>query len=231
MLVFTGLITAVLAISGVTMAILDRLAKHARFAEMRLAPPVTMRASEAERMKLNAVNSALSAVLVYGGFLAMYPVLFASEAAPWWVAGLQGVAILAVYDLLYYALHRGMHHKKVMRLIHRVHHQARNPTAKDSLWVHPAELIAGLLTLMLSTGVVSLAAPIDTAGFILAFFAYSEMNLFIHSGVQFRGPLAVFNTVTRGHYGHHMMNINRNFGSLTPLWDIVFRTHLRIDLG
>ena len=58
MLVFAGLITAVLVVNGITMEVLDRLAKHARFARHRLAPPVVMRASDAQRMKLNALNSA-----------------------------------------------------------------------------------------------------------------------------------------------------------------------------
>ena len=62
-------------------------------------------------------------------------------------------------------------------------------------------------------------------GFLVAFLVYSQMNLFIHSGLRFRGPLSVFNAVTASHFRHHMLDVNRNFASLSPSWDIVFGTH------
>ena len=227
MLIFACLLTGVLIINGLTMQGLEWAFGHPRFVDQRFAPPAKRRMDAATRRRLNAVNSVLSVIILYAALLGLYPLLFTDAAVPLWKAAVQVVGVLAVYDLLYYGLHRLMHHRKLMRFVHRVHHLARNPSAVDSLWVHPVELVAGLVVLLMSTGLVALGGPIHIGAFAVAFLVYSEMNLFIHSGLRFRGPLAVFNGVTESHFAHHHVDVNRNFASLSPIWDAVFGTRHR----
>jgi sterol desaturase/sphingolipid hydroxylase (fatty acid hydroxylase superfamily) len=135
---------------------------------------------------------------------------------------LEVVGVLMVYDFTYYFFHRVLHHRKLFQLVHGVHHRARNPSALESLYQHPLELLGGLTLLFLSTLVVG---PVARASFLVVFFIYSSLNVFIHSGLIFGSPaLKIVDVLTRRHHVHHLEDVNKNFASITPLPDWIFRT-------
>ncbi len=80
---------------------------------------------------------------------------------------------------------------------------------------------AGLLLLAFSTWLVG---PVHPYSYGLVFFLYSQMNILVHCGLDLRGPLAPFGFMARKHDGHHKHMKAGNFASITPLWDLVFRT-------
>src|SRR5207248_4016722 len=88
------------------------------------------------------------------------------------------VAILLVYDFAYYWMHRLMHHKKLMKYVHAVHHEVHNPTAMESFYLHPIELFAGLALLISCTWVVG---PVSIYSFAVVFFVHSTLNITVHS--------------------------------------------------
>jgi sterol desaturase/sphingolipid hydroxylase (fatty acid hydroxylase superfamily) len=115
-----------------------------------------------------------------------------------------------------------MHHKKVMRWVHGVHHRARTPSALESFYLHPLELLAGLFLLLFST---YLLGPVHSHAFVAAFFVYSTLNIVIHSGLDFPHPLlAPVGFLVRKHQVHHLDDFGKNYSSLTPLPDLVFGT-------
>jgi sterol desaturase/sphingolipid hydroxylase (fatty acid hydroxylase superfamily) len=110
----------------------------------------------------------------------------------------------------------------VMRLVHGVHHRAKNPSALESFYLHPAELLAGLFLLFASTFVVG---PVHAHAFVAAFVVYSTLNIVIHSGMSFGHPLSwPVDALTRKHQTHHMTDFGKNYASLTPIPDLIFRT-------
>jgi sterol desaturase/sphingolipid hydroxylase (fatty acid hydroxylase superfamily) len=109
-----------------------------------------------------------------------------------------------------------------MRHVHGLHHAARTPSARDSLYTHPVELVAGLSLLLLATRLVG---PVHVGAFLLANLVYAQLNIVVHQGVAFpSGPWRLGNAWARKHHGHHGVDMNGNFANLTPFWDVLFGT-------
>ena len=196
-----------------------------RFESRRIELGAPMKVPKSARLKNMTTSAVLSLAVVLGSTYFLYEALFTEVATAWWVILPQGIAILVVYDWTYYALHRGMHHKKLMRWVHGVHHRARNPSALESFYLHPLELLAGLGLLVFSTWVTSLIAPVHVYAFAAAFFVYSTLNIVIHSGLDFGHPLSwPVDFLTRKHHVHHRNDFSKNYASLTPLPDMFFGT-------
>jgi sterol desaturase/sphingolipid hydroxylase (fatty acid hydroxylase superfamily) len=169
-----------------------------------------------------ALNSLFSSALIFGICLGLYEHLFYEAMPVWWRFPLEAIGLLFVYDFLYYFLHRYPFHEfGPLRRVHAIHHTARYPIAIDSLFLHPVENFLGLALLM---SCVFLVGPIHIYSFAAAFFVYSQLNIFVHSGLAFSGPLAYFGFIARKHDHHHKSMRGMNFASLTPLPDIIFGT-------
>ena len=143
-----------------------------------------------------------------------------------WVPCWAAAVVLLVYDFAYYFLHRFMHVKRLMRWVHGVHHRARNPSAMESFFLHPAELFAGLgLLFVAMAAVVAVVGPIHVHAFAVAFFVYSTLNILVHSGLDTRVVvLKPIDFLARKHHVHHEIDFGKNYSSLTPLPDLVFGT-------
>jgi sterol desaturase/sphingolipid hydroxylase (fatty acid hydroxylase superfamily) len=128
---------------------------------------------------------------------------------------------LMLYDFMYYFLHRTMHHPKLMKYVHGIHHFVRNPVADESTYLHPAETFAGVGLLLLA---VYILGPISTTSFLITFFIYSTANIIVHSNLVFPHPaLRLFNFWVVKHDVHHN-KLRDNYASLFPFWDQAFGT-------
>src|SRR5262249_25688626 len=58
---------------------------------------------------------------------------------PLWRHAVDVVAVLMVFDFLYYLTHRFVFHGRWLRKVHALHHQAHTPTNIDGYFVHPLE--------------------------------------------------------------------------------------------
>jgi sterol desaturase/sphingolipid hydroxylase (fatty acid hydroxylase superfamily) len=222
MLEFYAIVAAIFAFDALLLVLLAWMHHAARFAPLRLSTTVRMKVTTASRIKNIVASSTISLAAVLGTTFLGFDALFHHAPVSAWTILLEAAAILLIYDFAYYGLHRGMHHKKVMRLVHGVHHRAKNPSALESFYLHPAELLAGLFLLFAATFVVG---PVHIYTFALVFFVYSTLNIVIHSGMAFgRRWLAPIDALTRKHQVHHMTDFGKNFASLTPLPDLVFKT-------
>lgn len=193
-----------------------------RYAPYRFREVLPMKVSTRARVTNMSFNLVLSLVCVLGLVYVLEPYVLHLDATPPWLIALQGVAILLVYDFAYYFMHRAMHIKKAMRWVHGVHHRARYPSALESLYLSPIELVLGLVLLMAATWVVG---PVHAYAFSGVFVVHSTLNLVVHSGVDFPSPLMQpFNYLARKHHEHHFNEFGRNYASLTPLPDRLFGT-------
>jgi sterol desaturase/sphingolipid hydroxylase (fatty acid hydroxylase superfamily) len=193
-----------------------------RFTERRISAKPGIKVPWPARLRTMAVISTLSLAIVLGGTYFGFAYLVSAEASSWWVIALQASGILVAYDFAYYFLHRTLHHKKLMRFVHGVHHRARNPSALESFYLHPIELCLGLGLLLVCSAAIG---PVHPAAFLIAFFVYSNLNIIIHAGVELPGLLLKPTSfLTRKHHVHHQDDFNKNYSSLTPLPDLIFRT-------
>lgn len=221
------LLTAVLALAGAVMQGMTMLYRAPAGQKMHLREGKSRPVTEARFRRYALINSVLSVVLVYGLTYALQGLLFHTGPVGVLRVILEGVAILLVYDLSYYALHRyPLHEWNLLRRVHAVHHTIRNPTALDSLYQHPVENFLGLTLLWLSALIVALVAGrISIYSFGWAFCVYSLLNVVIHSGLEFKTfPLTIVTYLGRRHYKHHMGMRAKNYASITPIFDLLFRT-------
>lgn len=222
MLQIEWLVAATLTFNGVLIAFLVWAYHAPRFASCRMSHKVSMKVPWSTRARIMVTTSVLSLLTVFGMMrLAHAALIYAAPSSLWSILA-EALLVLLVYDFAYYFLHRLMHVKKLMRWVHGVHHRARNPSALESFYLHPAELFAGLFLLFAATYVVG---PVHVHAFAIAFFVYSTLNILVHSGLDTRKPwLAPIDFLARKHHVHHQDDFAKNYSSLTPLPDLLFGT-------
>ncbi len=216
------LICAVLAFDGVILGALAWAYSSPRFAAHRIHLGAEMMVPWAARARTMTFIGVLSVVAIFGALYALYEHLLHDRPTAWWLVVLQSAAVLLLYDFIYYFAHRVMHHKRVLKLVHGVHHRARNPSVLESFYLHPIELFVGLSLLLLATWILG---PVHIHAFALAFFVYSTLNILVHSGLDSKSALlSPIDFLAKKHLVHHLEDPTKNFSSLTPLPDLLFGT-------
>jgi sterol desaturase/sphingolipid hydroxylase (fatty acid hydroxylase superfamily) len=141
-----------------------------------------------------------------------------------WQVGL----ILLIDDFFFYFYHRWMHeNKKVLKMVHRIHHRATAPQALDYMYVHPLEWMMGYMGPFVGMLTVAMIAPIHC----WAFWTYQLVRVLhevdIHSGYRsFISKYIPFWGETEHHDEHHA-KLNGNYAATFTLWDYVFRTKMK----
>lgn len=212
----------ILVYSGFLMALMQWLA-IVKFPQYRFREPKPNRVTLQRKIITVTGNSLVALVIVFcvlgfGG----ESIIYTAEASTLTIFG-EAFGMLLLYDFMYYFLHRGMHHPKVMKQVHGVHHYIRHPTAFESVYVHPLEGIAGNGLLMLS---LFLLGPISVSSFLLAFFIYTSVNILVHANIRLPHPaFKLTNYWAQKHDIHHGTQLNRNYASIFPYWDMMFDTY------
>lgn len=138
-------------------------------------------------------------------------------------------AMLLIHDAYFYTTHRLMHHPKLFRHVHRVHHYSTNPSPWTAYAFHPLEAIieAGIIPVLAFTLPVT---PPALGLFLLFQFFF---NVYGHLGFELF-PANFHKTwmgrwVSTGvaHNQHHQ-HFHGNYGLYTLIWDRLFGT-LRKD--
>jgi sterol desaturase/sphingolipid hydroxylase (fatty acid hydroxylase superfamily) len=168
-------------------------------------------------------NSIASAAFIFIASYGLYGSLLTPEIPSTfdfiWEVGMT----LALYDILYYLMHRFPFHEwKLLHRVHVVHHTIKNPTAVESLYMHPIENFAGLALLILCAWMLG---PLSVLSYVAIVAIYSWLNILIHCGLDFRvqwlKPIAY---MSRKHDRHHKSMRAGNYASISPIPDWIFKT-------
>ncbi|NRB36885.1 MAG: sterol desaturase family protein [Pseudomonadales bacterium] len=215
-------VIAVLLWSGVLMAIMQ-YAAVVKMPEKRIREPRPNKITLKTKIINVTGNMGVALVLIFGVLLIAGEHLVSTVAVPWYQVIFEAFAGLLVYDFMYYFFHRGMHHPKVMRKVHGVHHYIRHPTAFESIYIHPLEGIGGVSLMLLGMFIVG---PVSIASFVLALFIYNSCNILVHANITWDSKLMVLpNYWAKRHDIHHGVHLNRNYASIFPFWDKMFGTY------
>ncbi|GAA0879324.1 sterol desaturase family protein [Algoriphagus jejuensis] len=137
--------------------------------------------------------------------------------------------MLLIHDAYFYWVHWFMHHPKLFRLIHKIHHKSTNPSPWTAYAFHPLEAIieAGIIPLIAFT----LPVYQGSLGLFLLFqFFY---NVYGHLGFELlpknfqRNWFGRWINTSTAHNQHHE-HFHGNYGLYTLIWDRMFGT-LRKD--
>jgi len=142
-----------------------------------------------------------------------------------WYIPVSFVLLLLIHDTYFYWVHKLIHHKKVYRAIHRVHHYSPNPTPFDGFAVTPIEAIAELAFLP----VLALIMPMYIGVYITFGAFYIFFNSYLHLGYEVlpkfwvHTPLIKYINTAVHHDQHHSV-IRYNFGLYFNVWDRIMGT-------
>ncbi|MEC9464526.1 MAG: sterol desaturase family protein, partial [Myxococcota bacterium] len=129
-----------------------------------------------------------------------------AQVAPPWFEVLWHLAVmLLVEEILFYVVHRALHHKYLYARIHKVHHEYKESIAITTHYVHYLEHIFGNLMPIFAGALIVGAHPLT----ILAWIGLAVTNaLHSHSGYNF--PWQAWSV----HHDYHHFRIRGNYGVL-----------------
>lgn len=137
--------------------------------------------------------------------------------------------MLLIHDAYFYATHRMMHHPKLFKYIHRVHHLSTNPSPWTAYAFHPLEAVieAGIIA------VIAFTLPVNVSALGLFLLFQFFFNVYGHLGFELlpakfhKTYLGRWVSTGTAHNQHHQ-HFHGNYGLYTLIWDRLFGT-LRKD--
>jgi sterol desaturase/sphingolipid hydroxylase (fatty acid hydroxylase superfamily) len=134
-----------------------------------------------------------------------------------------------LHDTYFYWTHRVMHHKKLFKVMHLVHHKSVNPSPWAAYAFHPLEAVveAGIFAVFLFT------LPIHPLHLLLFFFFMIVYNVYGHLGYELypagfnKHWLGKWINTSVNHNQHHQY-FRGNYGLYFTFWDRLMGT-LRPD--
>jgi ferredoxin-NADP reductase/sterol desaturase/sphingolipid hydroxylase (fatty acid hydroxylase superfamily) len=144
----------------------------------------------------------------------------------WWYEALTVVTMLLISDAWFYWSHRGMHHPKVYKYVHALHHKSLDVNPYTSTSFHVVESI--LLTVWILPLVMVMPVSMTALGVMQVLGTLN--NLKSHLGYELFpnffsvAPFNIFVTATN-HSLHHTQ-YNGNYGLFFRFWDVVCDTEL-----
>lgn len=153
----------------------------------------------------------------------MANVMASPSAFGWlWIVALTFL-LFVVEDTVFYWTHRAIHHPKVFRRIHAIHHESHDPTPFTAFSFHPLEAVIQSLNGL--PGVAMLAVlPWHPAALAIYGIGQIGFNLIGHLGYEIypanwnRLPVLRWKTPGLHHYLHHQM-IGGNYALYFRWWD------------
>lgn len=135
------------------------------------------------------------------------------------------VLMIFVHDTYFYWMHRLMHHPKLFKILHLVHHKSTNPSPWAAYAFHPLEAVieAGIFPVFLFIIPVH---PIHLGVFFLFMIVY---NVYGHLGFELypkgfsKHPIGKWIHTSVNHNQHHQY-FKGNYGLYFLIWDRLMGT-------
>ena len=146
---------------------------------------------------------------------------------PIWYLIISPALLLVLYETYYYWLHRWMHLPKVFRIVHRVHHESRQPTVFTSFAFHPFEAFLQLAFFP----IIILLIPFHYVTLFICFTIMSVSAVINHSGVEiYRSRILLDHIISSTHHDKHHTYFSHNFGLYFTWWDKWMKTEKTDDI-
>lgn len=132
---------------------------------------------------------------------------------------------ILLHDTYFYWTHRLIHHPKIFRHVHLVHHRSTNPSPWAAYSFHPVEAV-------IQSGIgplIFLIMPIHGSAFFIFLTYMIGMNVFGHYGYElfpkgFTKSKWVFWHNTSTHHNLHHKYFNNNYSLYFNWWDRLMHT-------
>ncbi len=146
-------------------------------------------------------------------------------AYPLWYLPVSLLVYLLAQDSWFYWTHRAMHAPRLFKLMHKVHHDSRPPTAWTAMSFHPIESLTGAVLVP----VLVFLVPVHVAVLGLVLAIATVMGVTNHMGWEMFPRSLVHSrlggwVITASHHERHHEDYQCNFGLYFRLWDRVCGT-------
>lgn len=142
-----------------------------------------------------------------------------NQHSSWWF-WLAFPVMFIVHDTYFYWMHRAMHHPKLFRLFHIVHHKSTNPSPWASFAFQPAEAFfeAGIFVILI------MMMPLHLIHLFVFFLVMMVYNVYGHLGWELypagfsKHPVGRWINTSVNHNQHHQF-FKGNYGLYFLFWD------------
>jgi Delta7-sterol 5-desaturase len=139
--------------------------------------------------------------------------------------GFSFVWMFFLHDAYFYWTHRIMHHPKIFKTVHLIHHKSNNPSPFTAYAFHPIEAFfeAFIVTIF------AFSIPIHRSAIIIYMLFQIAYNVYGHLGYEIMPKnlnnswLGRWFNTSVAHNMHHKYSI-KNYGLWTTIWDRAFGT-------
>jgi len=191
--------------------------KHPKF----LKNQVRMEIAQATKaMPLMALLTALCMVAEVRGYSKLYD---DASSAPFKGYNIVQFPFFVLFtDFLIYWIHRGLHHPRLYKTLHKPHHKWVVPTPYASHAFHPLDGFAQSIPYHL----FPFLFPLQKFAFIALFGFINFWTIFIHDGEYYANSPIINGAAC--HSLHHSY-FNFNYGQFTTLWDRIGGSYRKPD--
>jgi ring-1,2-phenylacetyl-CoA epoxidase subunit PaaE len=145
----------------------------------------------------------------------------------WWYEVLAIIIVLLISDGWFYWTHRWLHHPKIYKYVHAVHHKSLDTTPYTTFSFHPIEGV--LNTVWVLPLVMVMPVSLFALGIVQVFGMFN--NIKSHFGYElypkFFAKVFPFNQlITSTHHNIHHTRYNGNYALMIRFWDIVCGTEI-----
>lgn len=144
----------------------------------------------------------------------------------WAYLGFSFAFLVFAHDTYFYWVHRAMHHPRLYRRFHLVHHKSTNPTPFASFSFHPLESVLEFAIIP----VLTLLIPVHAVVFFLFTLWSILFNVLGHTGYEIDPKgftrhwfFKWLNTPT--HHNMHHQLAHHNYGLYFNFWDRIMGTN------
>lgn len=171
-------------------------------------------------VKSSLIFAFFGALLYWLWQLDLTAIYLEPETYGWWYLPISLVAILFLHETYYYWIHRWMHHPKIFRNVHKVHHDSHTPTPWTAFSFHPWESLLEALILPL----ILLVIPVNI--YVLVFYlivmtlssVVNHLDIEIYPQSFQKSRLGKLFIGATHHQLHHKEYLT-NYGLYFTFWD------------
>lgn len=166
-----------------------------------------------------------STLMFVGPLQAFNNVYFDFNEMPVWYYALSFPIMLIVHDTYFYWMHRTLHHPKIFRHAHLVHHKSINPSPWAAYSFHPIE---GFFEALIGP-IIIVFVPVHISALGIFFLFQIIYNVYGHSGYELYPKN--FNKHWLGkwintsvHHNLHHKDFDNSYGLYFTFWDRIMGT-------
>lgn len=159
-------------------------------------------------------------------FIKPYTNMYSSISDYGWVYyGFTFIWMFFLHDAYFYWSHRLMHHPKIFKYVHLIHHKSTNPTPWTAYAFHPTEAVIEALIVP----VIAFTIPTHQSAIILYMLFQITYNVYGHLGYEIfpknfnKNVFGKWVNTSVSHNMHHKYFV-KNYGLWTTIWDRLMGT-------